>query len=498
MGPMVLGIISTLLFLGVTLFLLRKLRRFILIKKITPSITLLLFYFAYLIFRLFHPFSVATKVSQYIEALILFLGIFTVILVIEIIVYEYLLPFRKKTPPPSLLRDMIRWLLAVIILFALLKNVLNINLGPILFTSAAVTIVVGLALQDLLGNLFAGITLNMSRPFKIGDWVMVGTKEGEVINMTWRETGIITRDGNHVIIPNSMISKEILVNFTDPSKVNARHIKVGVSYDAPPSRVKDVMAKAALKSKGMLAQPVPDVRLWDFGDFSITYDLKFWIDDYKNVDQIENEIRTRIWYAFKRNNIHIPFPIRNVYMRTVPPEEDVKTRERDVANMVAAMRPVPILEPLNDEELLTLAKRVQSKYFGRGEVLVRQGEEGDSFFIIRSGRVSVSVKDARGEQLVIAHLDKGDFFGEGSLLTGEPRTATITTTEDTKAILIDKASFSDILKQNPGIAESLSMILADRLKELEEKKAESEEAEKHEDVESFKVVLRKIRNFFGL
>ena len=498
MSSTALGIISALLFLGVTLFLLRRLRRFVLVKKITPSLTLLFLYFAYFIYRLFHPFSVAAKVSQYVDALVLFLGIFTVILVIEIIVYDYLLPFRKKTPPPSLLRDIVRWLLAVIILFALLKNVLNVNLSPILFTSAAVTIVVGLALQDLLGNLFAGITLNMSRPFKIGDWVMVGAKEGEVINMTWRETGIITRDGNHVIIPNSMISKEMFVNFTDPSRVSARHIKVGVSYDAPPSRVKDVMAKATLQSKGVLAQPEPDVRLWDFCDFSITYDLKFWIDDYKNVDQIENEIRTRIWYAFKRNNIHIPFPIRNIYMRTVPPEEDVKTRERDVADMVAAMRPVPILQPLNDEELLALAKRVKSKYFGRGEVLVRQGEEGDSFFIIRSGRVAVSVEDARGEQTVVAHLESGDFFGEGSLLTGEPRTATITTTEDTKAILIDKTGFSDILKQNPSIAESLSVILADRLKELEEKKAESEKTDEFKDEERFKVVLRKIRSFFKL
>ena len=184
MGQIALAFVVAFVFLGFSLLLLRRLRRFVLLKKITPAVSLLLVYFAYRLFQLIHPFSVAPKLGQYVEALALFLGIFTVILVIEIIIYDYLLPFRKKTPPPSLLRDMIRWLLAVIILFALLKNVLNINLGPILFTSAAVTIVVGLALQDLLGNLFAGITLNMSRPFKIGDWIMVGTKEGEVVRVS--------------------------------------------------------------------------------------------------------------------------------------------------------------------------------------------------------------------------------------------------------------------------------------------------------------------------
>ena len=176
----------------------------------------------------------------------------------------------------------------------------------------------------------------------------------------------------------------------------------------------------------------------------------------------------------------------------------METRERNVADLVAAMRPVPILQPLTDEELLILAKRVHSKYYGRGELLVRQGDEGDSFFVITSGRVAVSVKDEKGQSTVVTYLARGDFFGEGSLLTGEPRTATITTTQDTKVILIDKESFSEILTHNPGIAENLSKILADRLKALARKKAESDTTVDGEDVASFRNVLKKIRTFFKL
>ena len=499
MARIVLGFVSALLFLGVTQYLIRRLRGILIVRKISFALTLVLVYCAYCIFRMFYSFPLSPKVHQVIDTVFLFFGVYLLIVVVETIVVDYVYPFRRKTPPPSLLRDIVRWILAVIVIFVLLKGILNVDLGPVLFTSAAVTIVIGLALQDLLGNLFAGITLNMSRPFKIGDWVMAGSKEGEVVNMTWRETGIRTRDGNHVVIPNSMISKEMLINYTAPRKVHARHIKVGVSYDASPNRVKDIMAGAALQSKGVLAQPGPDVRLFDFGDFAITYDLKFWIDNYENCDQIENEIRTRIWYAFKRHGIQIPFPIRNIYMRTVPTEEEEITRERDIAEKRAAMKPVEILKPLSDEELLTLASKVRTHFFGRGEVIVKQGDAGDSFFIITSGRVAVSVRDDRGQSTVVAHLESGDFFGEGSLLTGEPRTATITTTEDAKVIVIDKSNFSDVLTQNPTIAEDLSRILERRLKDLAEKKAAAEEAGKKVIVvEPFSVILGKIKNFFKL
>ena len=495
----IVGVVCAFLFLGVTQCALRKMRGILLAKRITPPLTLLLLYFAFLIFRLFYPFHIPSNVLQYIEVFFLFLSIYIVIVLTETIFADYILPLRRKAPPPTLLRDIVRWILAVIVLFALLKGVLNIDLSPIIFTSAAVTLILGLALQDLLSNLFAGFTLHMERPFKIGDWVLAGSQVGEVVNVTWRATRIKTLDGDYVIIPNSTISKDEIINYYAPSRIHARHIKVGVSYDAPPNKVKDVMVNAALSSKRVLPDPAPEVWLVDFGDFSITYELKFWIDNYRLYNQIEDDVHTRIWYAFRRNGIHIPFPIRNIYMRSIPKGEQERAREREIAEKVAAMRPVEILRPLSDEELVTLASKVHTHFYGRGEVLVRQGDGGDSFFIVTDGRVAVSVEDTRGRSAVVAHLEGGDFFGEGSLLTGEPRSATVTAAEDTRIILIDKPSFSHILTQNPSIAESLSKILESRLRELAEKKAAAEEvAGKAIDVEPFTVILKKIRRFFGV
>ncbi len=498
-GRFVLGLVCALfLFFGIR-FLLRKLKGFLLVKKISTTLSILLVYFAFLIFRFFYPLPIPPKPLLFVETFFLFLAIYLVIIFVETVLADYLIPLRKKVSPPALLRDIVRWVLIVIIFFTLLKVMLKVDLSPIFFTSAAVTLVVGLALRDLLTNLFSGITLNMERPFRSGDWVMAGSQIGEVVNTTWRATRIKTLDGDFVIIPNSTISKEQIINYHAPSKLHARHLKVGVNYQVPPNKVKDVMAKAALETDGVLKKHAPVVWLRDFGDFSITYEIKFWIDNYKRYNDIEDEVQTRIWYSFRRNGIQIPFPIRNIYMRSVSKEEDEIERERCIAERITAMEPIEILNPLAKEELWRLASRVKTQCYGRGEVLVRQGESGDSFFIVTGGKVEVSIKDERDESHVVAHLGTGEFFGEGCLLTGEARTATVVAVEDTEVIVIDKASFADILTRKPNICASLSKILESRLQELAEKRAAFERIPKETiRIESSSVILKKIKNFFKL
>lgn len=498
-GRLILGIVCALFFFFGIRFLLRRLKAIFLVSKISTPLTILLIYFAFLIFRFFYPFPIQPKLLLYIETLFLFLAIYLIIVFIEAILADYLIPLRRKVSPPTLLRDIVRWAVAVIILFILLKVMLNVDLSPIFFTSAAVTLVIGLALQNLLSNLFSGITLNMERPFKRGDWVMAGSQTGEVVNTTWRATRIKTLDGDFVIIPNSTISQEQIINYHAPSKLHARHLKVGASYEVPPNKVKDVMVKAALETDGVLKKHVPVVWLKDFGDFSITYEIKFWIDNYKRYNEIEDEMQTRIWYAFRRNGIQIPFPIRNIYMRSISKEEEKTERDKLIVARIGVMEPVKILKPLTKEELWILASRAKTQCYARGEVLVRQGESGDSFFIITDGKVEVSIEDAIGEHHVVAHLESGGFFGEGCLLTGEARSATVTASEDTEVIVIDKSSFAEILTQKPKICASLSKILEKRLKELAEKRAALEKISEEElEVESSSVILRKIKSFFGL
>ena len=496
---LVVGLSSAImLFFGVRL-LLGRMKHVHVVKRVTPLVTILLIYLAFRLFLLFYRLALPPRVLTYVETFFLFVGIYVIILFTESILTDYLFPLRRRTPPPVLLRDILRWTLGVLVFFVLLRVMLKIDLSSILFTSAAVTLVVGLALQDLLSNLFSGITLNMEKPFRTGDWVMAGSETGEVVDTTWRATRIKTLDGDFVIIPNSTISKEQIVNYHAPSRLHASHVKVGVSYDVPPNRVKEVMIEAALETDGVLKKHSPIVWLTDFNDFSVAYVMKFWIDNYQLHNHIEGEVRSRIWYAFRRNGIVIPFPIRNVYVHTISREEEEAERERSIAERMAVMRPVEILKPLSKGELRDLASRVKIQHYGAEEVLVKQGDPGDSFFIVKDGEVEVSIETEKGERTVIRHLGNGEFLGEGSLLTGEARSATVTAVRDTQVIVISKSNFADILNAKPSMVTELSRILERRLRELAERRAALAETAKTEvKVESSSKILRKIRTFFGL
>ncbi len=220
---------------------------------------------------------------------------------------------------PVLLRGMAVVLLAFVGLFVLLSWAFpNLNLAPIFVTSGVVSIVLGLALQELLSNLMAGIVMSVERPFKIGDWIQIGsTTEGEVVEQTWRATLVRTREGDHLLIPNSLAARETLVNFDRPTLDHLVKIHIGVAYETPCGVAMDALLDAASKVEEVLRTPAPAVYLKDFQDSSILYELRVWIDNYASLHAIESDVRKQIWYAFKRHGVTIPFPQRDVNVRQV-------------------------------------------------------------------------------------------------------------------------------------------------------------------------------------
>ena len=357
-----------------------------------------------------------------------------------------------------------RHIAVVIILAATILTVLaayGVPIGPFLATSAIGTAIIGLALQDVLGNVIAGIALQAERPFRVGDWVQIGDIEGKVIETNWRATVLWTLTCDHVVLPNSLVSRERIRNFSVPTDVEGRYAHVGVEYGAPPGRVKAVLMEAAQGADGVLANPKPKVRLTNYGDFAITYEIKYWIDRFTDRDDIQDALMTRIWYLFRRNRITIPFPIRNVFHHPAPIQEPRPALERGSDEVKVLLRGVALLKPLNDEELDSVSQWLDVALFNSGEVLVRQGQPGDSFFIVVSGKVSVRVD---GQE--VSTLSDHDHFGEMSLLTGEPRAATIIAMTDTQVLIIDRQCFESVLRANPGVADELS-------KELERIHAEN-------------------------
>jgi len=231
---------------------------------------------------------------------------------------------------PPLLRNVILSATYLTILLVALKiAVPGFSLSPLVLASGVLSLVVGLALQDVLSNLIAGVTLSVERPFRVDDWVSIAGQEGKVVEITWRTTKIQTRQNDYVIIPNRTVAERELRNFVYPNKMHRPIIEIGLPYSTLPSIAEEALIEAAKKVPGVLERPAPRVVLQSFDESSITYGLVIAIDDYDSDRRIQSEVRKEIYYALKRYGVVIPFPIRTIHLhRSAPPVEEWKEAYR--------------------------------------------------------------------------------------------------------------------------------------------------------------------------
>ncbi len=417
-------------------------------------------------------------------------------------VFDYYFPVMRRTVIPHLFRDLTSVLIYLIVILFVVGVVLRKDLSSLVLGSTVVSIIIGLALQETLGNFFAGLMLSLSRPYNLGDDLSVGDVTGRVEKIDWRSTVLRTQTGDYVILPNSSMAKANLQNFSAPTRTHARFVEVGCHYRHPPNVVKRAILEAAYSVHEVLSEPRPEVWLTTFADSSINYKLRFFLTNFPQRFAIESKVREAIWYRFSRDKLEIPFPMRNLIQ--VPPEE-----RQDLSGEVRALLDkVDFLHAFQDGELDILARRIRYQLYARGEKICLQGEPGDSFYIIKSGRLRVSAKNPRGEVFLSIEMLPGQYFGEMALLTGEPRSATVEATEDSELLMLDKEDLRMIMRDNPQVATVISQVLAQRQlrtekarEELEEERARSQEVEKSTVSQRLDVLseqfMRKIRDFFS-
>lgn len=427
---------------------------------------------------------------------LLIIGYLAALLIGTFVIVDVLLVRQLKFEVPNILRDATVFTLFFVGVLLILYRQTDLDVTGLFTTAGVLSIVIGLALQDTLGNVFSGLAIQTERSFNVGDWVRFGELEGVVVDVSWRATKLRTRQNDLVVIPNTQISKDLLINYSAPTRVHAILEDVGVHYRHPPADVIAAIEEAADQTEGILKRPRVDVRTYHYGDFAIVYRAKYWIRDYEDLEDIRNAFNTRIWYAFRRRGIEIPYPIRNVFMHHVTEETLQAEAEARRARVFRYLRRVEVLDALSEDEMRDLASRARVEQYFRGETVIRQGTAGDSLYIIDNGLVEVLVShDGRSEGL--AQLGPRSFFGEMALLTGEERTATVVTLAPTDFFVIDREAFRETLEKNPVIAERISEILVERRRELEETQALLHEAD-GQAIEDEKVrVLRRIRDFFG-
>ncbi|MEO8680560.1 MAG: mechanosensitive ion channel family protein [Vicinamibacterales bacterium] len=358
---------------------------------------------------------------------------------------------------PGIVQDV-----TVIALFTAISTVLMRE--QLLTTSAVGAVVVGFALQDTLGNLFAGLAIQIEKPFRVGHWIALGEREGQVEEVTWRATKLRTKAGQFLIIPNSVIAKEPLLNFSQPTLPTRIEVEVGASYGTPPNDVKRAIREAIANAPLAMTLPEPHVVINRFGDSAIDYLAQFWVEDYAVDRSAKDQVRTNIWYEFRRRNIEIPWPIQIQYERD---EEPART-DRLIDTAAAELSSVDLFSTLAPEARRALSASSPEHLFAAGEAIVRQGAAGDSMFVVLDGGVRVTLEPSGQE---VARIAAGGFFGEMSMLTGEPRTATVRAAEDVRVLEITAQSFRDLALSTPGLVDHVTDVVTTRKVGLDEARA---------------------------
>lgn len=396
---------------------------------------------------------------------------------------------RKGYEAPSLMRDILSLVLYMTAFAVILKfHFENLSFGALLSGSALLGVILGLALQDTLGNLFAGISLHADKPFQVGDVITVGKNTGVVMASTWRAVKIKTFSNHIVLVSNSVIAKES-IEVCPQHGSNARIVLFGAAYTDSPVKVIHAVREAVRECDNVIRYMSPVVRIRDFGQSTVDYEVKYWLVDYSRYNDTDALVRQRIWYAFRRNGLTFAFPTRTIHIEQPAAEDGDGRNAETLAELLSA---VDIFSPLTSKELNALASNARGHVFAPGEIIIRAGDSGSSMFVVSRGSVDVRV-DSNGTSRTLKRLSEGDFFGEMGLFTGEPRTANVVAADETEVLEIGHDAMKGLFKTNPDLVEALSHTINERRAALAERSdAPSAETESHAGI------LSKIKHFFGL
>ncbi|MFT3830263.1 MAG: mechanosensitive ion channel family protein [Opitutaceae bacterium] len=395
----------------------------------------------------------------------------------------------RRVEAPRVLIDLTGVVVTAAAVLVAMQFVYGMQVPGLLAGSGVAALVLGLGMQDQLKNMFAGLALYFEKPFKTGDWLLIDGVHAKVIEISWRSTRLLTADDVQIEMDNGSILNQTIYNFELPTRDHAVRATVGLHYDAPPARVMEVLREAAASVPGIVVERPPVVYLKEFADSAIVYEIKVWIRDHAAISRVLSDLRSHCWYATRRAGIEMPYPQAVVHQA---PKVDTSSAAREAA--ATMLRAHKIFGCLTPEQCAAIVQASPVMKFAGEEQIIRQGAAGDSMFVLVRGAVDVRLT-RDGQTKSVAQLGAGDCVGEMSLLTGDPRTASVVAQGEVEAVEIGKAVFGTFVRSNPAVLEQLSELLTQR-QLANAKHATAGMATNPEQVRSG--ILRGLRAFFAL
>jgi len=343
----------------------------------------------------------------------------------------------EKPQARKLIGDLVSFLAYFAAVCAIVAFVFDLPVNTIFATSGVVAIVIGLALQSTLSDVFSGIALNLEHPFRVGDWVAIGPESaGEVVETNWRSTHVRLGSRDILILPNNVITKYRIINYSRPTQIHRVSVQITVAETEQPADVRSILKSAALGAEGVLDSPEPKVQIISVNDNSLTYSLDFFVETYSKSDDIKTAVINEVWSHMAWSGVKRPQSRQEIHVHRAPAGDP--TTHIPLAHLVGKIH---VFQSLSEPERSALAKSLQRHAFRKTEVLVEQGSVGDSLFVVGKGILEVLTSLPDGSRHAVARLGPGQYFGEMSLLTGSPRSASVVAMTDAIVYEVDKQAF---------------------------------------------------------
>lgn len=426
------------------------------------------------------------RIIQGVQTIVVLMCVARLLIFLIVDVY---LRMHTRSEVPSFLRDAVRLVVYILAAIMSLRLVFKVDVSAIVTTTTVLTAAIAFAMQNTLANALSGFSIQSDALLARQNWIAIKEKGifGEIVNVGFRYTTLRGLDNTLTMVPNSVIMQNVVTYHGNREKESkpAVQIDVMLGYDMPPERAKELLLKVLLDEPEVLEEPVPIVRLLTLGESGITYQLKFWIQDPASRTPVQDVLYSQVWYAVVREGYSFPFPHRQII--TGEARQPFEFSRGSIANL---LRGSELFSILDEATTVMLADTVAVHVYGAGEVVVRQGETGSSLFIVLKGELAVDV-----DGTPVGSITQDSFFGEMSLLTGAPRSATVRAAREVWLAEITKDQLQPMLRDRPELLEQISAILAEREERTRVNLATQETAQAEVRAGDY---LQRLRSFFKL
>ncbi len=395
------------------------------------------------------------------------------------------LVFEGWAQVARLLQDLVIGVVYLGTALSILAFVFGVPIGTLVATSGVVAIILGLALQNTLGDVFSGIALTLGRPYVIGDWIQLsdGT-EGRIVESNWRSTHVLTSMNNVVVLPNSLLAKLGLTNVSRPDETHVQTLVVRVAPTRMPAIVVDVMRSVLLRCNAIVTEPPPIVALKGLDATALEIELLYRVASPALRASARNEVLDLVYRHCKPAGLLLAMPPESaVAMLDLPTEETATPPRVTPLELVTA---IPMFAALTMDEKRSLAAATSVRDFRKGDVIVRQGELLTTLMMVRAGVIVM-----RHENEDTGRLAPGDVLGEAGLLAGIGEAHTLAALTRVTVYEIDQQAFAPLLKNRPAMAEDLALTLARRGQQIQAGPAQGPHHER-----SVRTFLKAIQTMF--